>query len=187
MTHWISELKKNLAGEFEKRPVVATLATIGTASATHRADARSIVIRDLLDDGTIIITSDACSEKNAQLRSNPSATVVLWLPALRWQCIVDAQASILGHESTAGIRLDQWRKLSDSTRAMFAWPAPGEAFDSSAVFAEAIAADANPPESFEVLVLKPIAVETLNVRAHPHRRIIWSRTVDEWTSRVVNP
>jgi hypothetical protein len=187
MNNWISELKTNLATEFDKRPAVATLATVNAVRSGSQADARSVVVRDLLEDGTLIITSDARSEKNSQLRSNPSATLVFWLPTLRWQCIVRADATIFGPDASDAMRLQQWQKLSDATRAMFTWPVPGEVFDPSIGFSRKVGANDNPPESFEVLMLNPLAVETLDVWEHPHRRVMWDKAGGGWMSRVVNP
>jgi pyridoxine/pyridoxamine 5'-phosphate oxidase len=187
MSNWIDELKNNIAGEYERRPAVVTLATVNQTPSGPNADARSVVVRDLRDDGTVIITSDSRSEKNAQLRLNPSATAVFWLASQRWQCIVTGEMLILDHLSNDQRRIELWQRLSDATRAMFTWPAPGERFDATGDFTRQLDSGTLPPDAFELLLLKPLAVETLDVRAHPHRRVVWKRAGDQWESNVVNP
>ena len=181
MSNWINELKENLATEFDHKFVVATLATVRSDAAP---DARSVVVRNLLEDGRMWITSDARSEKNQQLKLNPSATLVLWLPSLRKQFRIDGKLAVLRDEDP--LRLEAWKGSSDSSRALFFWPPPGQPFVETE-FARTVEKDRPMPNSFEVLQLSPTHADVLDLKPHPHLRLKWSLNSGLWIGSRINP
>jgi hypothetical protein len=187
MTDWISELRDSISREHSGRPAIATLSTVRMTPDGPHADARSVVVRKLMNDGTLLITSDGRSEKSGQIRANPSATAVFWFPSLRKQFVVDGKVLIIGPADEKPIRLQAWRDLSNSTRAMFHWPASGSARNEMDLFCEAIDADAAMPDSFEVLLLEPEKVDILDLNPFPHSRLRWSFVRREWSGLQINP
>jgi pyridoxamine 5'-phosphate oxidase len=189
MPNWIEELKRVIAQEGSGKPIIVTLATVRVGGVQPGSDARSVVVRQVLEDGTLLITSDARSQKNAQLRANPSATAVFWFRSQRWQFIIDGEVKILraGDPDTAAQRQAAWRDLSGSSRALFLWPPPGEERREEAVFEKSVSAEAAVPPTFEVLLLQPARVETLDLNPHPHLRVRWDNRGGAWESLVVNP
>jgi pyridoxamine 5'-phosphate oxidase len=182
---WINRLRDALNAEYRGgKPWVATLATV---DADGRPRARSVVCRRLLDDGTTWYASDARSGKNADVRARPDAEAVFWLAGQREQFRLLGRVEVLGEGTEAPERLALWREMSDTARALFAWPPPGQPrVTDPASFQERLGAHVPPPASFEVLVLRPEQVERLGLSFHPHNRRRW-RAADGWQGIALNP
>lgn len=164
-------------------PLILSLATVDSDGGPQ---VRSVVCRRLEDDGTISITSDARSAKNAQLVRDPRAAAVAWFPVTREQFRFEGPAEVLGATSNDPGRTRIWRDLSPQTRATFFWPASGEPKHADpGAFIRASEAP-EPPASFEVLLLRPRTVEHLLLTTHPHQRTRWTLDVD-WSQELLNP
>jgi PPOX class probable FMN-dependent enzyme len=183
MTQWLEDLLAALDGEFAQAPKVMILATVDRAGAPH---VRSVVCRKIDRDGCLYATIDARSEKNAQLRGDPRAEAAFWLPKLRMQFRINGVARIISFPQDESLRLEVWRGLSDESRSVYFWPTPGVAAAADDAFAEAVAADVPPPQTFEVMVLEPRQVDRLSLESHPHRRRVW-RADTKWAGVDVNP
>jgi pyridoxamine 5'-phosphate oxidase len=186
MSEWIAELQSAISREFGDKPAVATLATIEKSGGPR---ARSVVCRRVLDDGSIVITSDSRTEKVEQLKASPQAEIVLYLPALREQYRLLGSARIAGvAPSDVPLRQELWRGLSDATRATFHWPSPGaKKLDPDESFISALAADAPIPQNFDVIVIRPKRVEHLQLWTKPHRRRRWMMA-GKWSAAMeLNP
>jgi pyridoxamine 5'-phosphate oxidase len=177
MTEWLAILKQSVAGEWDNPPIIAALATV---DSTGHPNVRHVVCRRIDDGGSISITSDARTAKNQHIRHNPNVELSLWLPAKR------QQFRIAGTIAIDPRREDIWRHLSDSTRATFFWPTPGDPRDRDQIFADAVPATVTPPPNFELLLLSPDQVEHLELSPHPHRRRRWRRATN-WTLEELNP
>jgi pyridoxamine 5'-phosphate oxidase len=181
---WLRELRDALPQGSGGGPLIGTLATVDAAGCPR---ARSVVVRRVDDAGRLWVTSDGRSAKNAELRANPAAELVVWLPEIRLQFRLRGPVDVLNAGSPQDERLVAWRELSDSARALFFWPEPGAARDDSSADAPSAApASMAPPGWFEVIVLKPEEVERLDLRPHPHARRRW-RQEDDWRGADVNP
>jgi pyridoxamine 5'-phosphate oxidase len=184
MVNWREELLQDIHAELGAKPITATLATV---DGDH-ADARCVIIRQIHIDGTLRIVSDSRSQKNKQLRSNPRATAVLWFPQKRKQFRIAGNVWIVSVENDDNaLRPAAWHELSDSARALFHWPPCGQPCAQADEFPRSIAADTPMPANFEVLLLTPVSVETLDLNPHPHLRIRWSQPAGDWISQIVNP
>ena len=181
MIEWLDALRTDLDAELGRAPKVATLATVDGTSA----EARSVVVRALGDDGTLTFTSDRRSDKNAQLRANPSATLLFWLPKAKRQHRLAGTVAIL--EPGDPRRAEQWRALTDGARALFLWPEPGKPRGASVDFPPGVPVDAAVPASFEVLVLSPSRVESLDLTQTPHVRRRWTVRNGRWAAALLNP
>lgn len=177
---WLPELRERLIVEFEDRPRIATLATIDDAG---RPRARSIVCRAIEDDGSVWLTSDSRSDKNKHVRENPFAELAIYLRGAREQFRLAGGMIVLAEGDE---RRRAWHAQSDATRAMFFWDKPGapvrDEFDAPKV----ISATSPIPPTFELLILKPVRVEHLNLKPHPPQRRVWSLDRD-WAVESINP
>ena len=176
MNDWLAILKESVAGEWDNPPPIAALATVDSIGHPH---VRHVVCRRIDDDGNIWITSDARTAKNQHVRDNPNAELALWLPQKR------EQFRIAGTISINPKREEIWREMSDSTRATFFWPAPGQPPNPQQSFATAVSTTVDPPPNFQVLVLTPEQVEHLELSPHPHRRRRWQRS-SNWACQQIN-
>jgi pyridoxamine 5'-phosphate oxidase len=177
---WIGELETDFREAFDQRPRIVTLATI----ARDRPDARSIVVRKLNADGSMLFTSDYRSGKNAQLRANPRATLVIWLAPTQRQYRVHGHVEVLNE--TDPVRAEFWEKSSDESRTMFFWPEPGLDFDPSAELPAPVNAAYPMPASFAVMRFCPEQADTLDLKPNPHRRERWTLDHGKWSSVRVN-
>ncbi len=184
MSLWIGELRATLRSEFEGRPWVAVMATVDRDGLPH---GRSVVCRRLEDDGTLWVATDARSAKNGHVRHTSYAELVFWFAARREQFRLSGPVQVLTITDDDPRRLALWRELSDATRAMFFWPPPGRPLEEEpGSFPEVVAADVEPPEDFELLVIDPERVEHLDLKPHPHRRRRW-HAEGRWEEEVLNP
>ena len=176
---WTLELRTALRDQ--GGPPLATLATVAGTSA----EARTVVVREVGDDGSLTFTSDARSDKNTQLRANPSATLLFWLPTPKRQFRLAGTVDILPPADPR--RQHQWERLNDGARALFLWPPPGEPREDKAPFPPKASTETPVPASFEVLVLSPARVEVLDLGQLPHLRQRWTARLGEWVPLTVNP
>jgi PPOX class probable FMN-dependent enzyme len=192
MIEWLEQLRADFAQEYGPGPKVVTLATI---DEENRPRARSVVVRALRDGGDLVVASDARSDKNAQVHKCGGAEVCAWLPKLRRQHRLNCRAGVIGQLPSftsddlqlQGLRQQVWGELSESARALFSWPSPGQSRDADpAAFPSAIRAGL-PPTNFELLYLMPREVDVLDLNQHPHLRRIWRRDETRWAAVDVNP
>ncbi len=181
---WLVELNAALGAVQRAGPLIATLATVDEAG---RPRARSVVCRRIDDDGSAWIASDARSDKNEQVREDRWAELVVWLPQPRQQFRLAGEVYVLGPDDPSGRRRALWDGLTDASRSLFVWPPPGAKREANpAAFPEGVAATVEPPESFEILILRPSLVEQLDLQPHPHRRRRW-RATRAWEAEELNP
>src|SRR5690349_9877154 len=105
MAPWLLLLRNALGDEFERRPLVMTLAT---ADETGAPRARSVVCRDLHDGGGLVFATDARSDKARHLRRDPRAEAVLWLEAAFVQFRFRGRIELI---DDADRRVALWRAL----------------------------------------------------------------------------
>ena len=182
---WLVELSAAMGAVQRSTPLIATLATVDFLG---RPRARSVVCRRISEeDGSVWIASDARSEKNEHSRESKVAELVIWLPQPREQFRLFGDVSVLDVRDESGGRRQLWEDLTDATRAVFFWPTPGTPLvtDMDAFPKEAPAGE-GPPETFEVLILRPTQVERLQLQPHPHCRTRW-RAEKDWKAEALNP
>ena len=185
MSDWVGELTAALQDEFGDRPHVCTMATVDKNGAPR---ARSVVCRKVGADGSLWIASDARSEKNEHLKAIPQAEIVFWLSGRREQFRILGSVKILGGSANEPARVDVWKTLSDSARALFSWPSPGaKRIDPPEAFAKETGSATPPPTQFEVVIVRPRRVEQLQLTAHPHRRRKWMLAGNWSAAAEMNP
>lgn len=178
---WLELLRSAIAAEGE-RPTVLSLASV---DSNGDPQVRSVICREVGDDGSLWITSDSRSAKNGQLAAHPQSAAVFWAPMSRQQFRFAGMTRSVPPVPLDQHRLDLWRRLTPETRATFFWPAPGAPRQPEAPFVSNSHAIA-PPQNFSVLVFHPEVVEHLDVGSHPHRRRRWSHA-ESWAVQELNP
>ena len=176
---WADELRR-LAEDHDGPP----LATLATLAADGSPRGRTMVVRGVEDDGGFLTTSHDASAKDGELRRDPRAAGVLWFEGERTQFRLRGRIEFV---DDAGRRGEVWRGMSDTARALFVWPTPGEPRADDAAFVDKVPADADVPAAFAVLRLVPDGCERLVLSGVPHRRTVWTRDGDGWRGEEVNP
>jgi pyridoxamine 5'-phosphate oxidase len=174
---WLREFRAALHKQ-PPGPLVMTLATVDAGMPR----ARSVICREVGDDGRLWFTTDSRSHKVRELRETSVAECVYWSAATRDQFRFFGPVAI----ETENIAR-HWQALTDSTRATFLWPTPGERRDpDTAHFPSSAGANLPVPPNFAMIILTPTDVEHLSLVPHPHRRRRWSASGD-WEPIVLNP
>jgi PPOX class probable FMN-dependent enzyme len=178
---WISELSVLLAAEFHHRRTIGTLCTVDQNGEPR---ARMVIVRSLDEaSGEIWMATDSRSAKVAQLTAHPAAELVFWSGSERQQFRIHGKARIV-HD--AHLREENWKQMSDATRATYYWPTPGAPFEEGQAFADAIPAGLSVPENYVMVVVEPSEVESLEINERPHCRRRWRET-NGWAEEHVNP
>jgi pyridoxamine 5'-phosphate oxidase len=147
-------------------PILLSLATV---DGNGDPQVRSVVCRRVDADGGLWITSDARSAKNAELAAHPRAAASCWVREAGLQFRFAGDVEFERDAERVGAI---WGALKAETRATFLWPEPGVARAPDERFPKG-GVPVVAPESFSVLVMRPVRVEMLDVRPVPHVRRRW--------------
>ncbi len=128
------------------------------------------------------MTSDSRSAKIVELSANAHAAASCWLPETRQQFRLSGRVEIC---STEAERNQLWADLRPETRTTFFWPELGLPKTAESPFLPT-SDETHPPETFAVLVFRPVLVELLELTLHPHRRRRWNM-LKSWVSEELNP
>jgi pyridoxamine 5'-phosphate oxidase len=174
---WLTEFRAVLKRQ-PPGPLIMTLATVDAGAPR----ARSVICREIGDDGRLWFTTDSRSQKVREIQEAGFAEAVYWSAATRDQFRFHGPIAIDTQEADR-----HWRALTDATRATFHWPPPGEKRDPDpAHFPSAASADSPVSSHFALLVIRPTDVERLTLIPHPHRRRRWLAR-DGWAATELNP
>ncbi len=174
---WVAEMRCALAAH--AGPAVGALATVD-AQAHPRV--RSVVLREISEDGTILFVTDARSPKHAQIIAAPGVELIVWIEEVREQFRIAGQATVVSDPIR---RNAVWNLLSNSARTLFLAPPPGEIFDPLANKPQTPALHL-PPETLALFAVVPAEAERLELNLTPHQRTRW-RQADGWTPQRINP
>lgn len=144
------------------------LATVGPAGA----EARIVVLRAAdRAKARVAIHTDLRSGKVAQLRSDPRASLLVWLPDATLQIRLRVRFALL-----TGRDADRfWGALPEAARALYGgMPPPGRP-----VARPEDHAPGQDPDAFCVLDGRVSEIETLKLDATRHRRALF-RATDNW-------
>ena len=184
MIEWQSMLSQSLQAEYGPRPNVGTLATVDTGGMPR---ARAVVCRRLAEDGAAYITSDARSGKSQDARANAHGELVFWLPSRREQFRLWGDVVRIGPGSADPELAEAWTQLPAVTRATFFWPQPGAPRAPESDFRKSAPGDLPPPDTFEILVLRPTLIRYVALQFQPHRARKWTREGANWEAHDINP
>lgn len=180
----------DIAREAHRDVPSARFAQLATVRPDGRPACRTVVVRGRLGpDASVLITTDSRSAKFGELMASPWAELCWYFPETREQFRLLGRVTVVGPEGPDGLseaRLATWAGLPDDSKRSFAGPPPG-----TPMAAVASALDSGPPEGppppFAMLVLRPEAVDHLDLRPSPHRRTVYRRDGVAWSVDRVNP
>lgn len=160
------------------------------SAATVRGDGRpanrTLAFRSFLEDGRLVFTSDARSEKAGQLAANPWMELCWYFTETRTQMRLLGTVEMEGKEGRhADARMGSWRERTEQSRHAFSWPDPGRALGAQDAFEQPC--PPFPPAHFILLIFRPQQVDVLDLAPHPHRRTVHTWEDATWTETAVNP
>lgn len=161
-----------LAGATRERDHPWRVMTLATVDG-DRADARSVVLRDL-DEARrrVIFYTDARSAKVAQMRAAPQGVLVGWWPGPGWQLRLRVRFSI----ETSGLEVSsRWArvKLSPSAQDYLAALPPGTPVDR-------FQPERGSREHFAVVTAGILEMDWLELHAEGHRRARLAGDASTW-------
>ena len=104
----VQKVRDLLATEFGQSPQTCALAT---ADYKGTPSVRTMVLRELAEDGSLLFVSDRRTHKDDHLRDRPACEVLFWLPKQNVQIRVVASAIVLDAENDVGLRESWWDRL----------------------------------------------------------------------------
>ena len=179
---WLAELRD--AKETVHGPTLVYLATLGEDGSPR---VRTLVVRGVEDDGSVLSCSDARSAKDDQLKSDARAEGVLWFEEPKVQFRLRGECRVVSAGDDDALRERVWKTLKDSGRMLFAWPDPGGPRADESAFVDGVGEEEPVPDNFEVLRLVAAEVDRLDLSDTPHGRTTWSLGENGWSGREVNP
>lgn len=191
---------------------------LATLSLQGRPSNRTIAFRGLLRDTglaipdslghCLVFTTDLRSTKVQEVLGNSGASLCWYFPETREQYRFSSSCFIIPPPASEikarplpdflpeslhdPLRLSFWSKLSNKTRAQFAWPCPKDPLLQDTVFLESVPDDGSALakdalKNFCLLIVVPDEVEYLNIGVFPNKRVIESLEGGAWASKSVNP
>lgn len=147
---------------------------------------RTLVFRGWRSANTLELLTDGRSAKADELAAEPRIELCWLLPKARCQFRLRGTLLHLDAEEQQQRQKQHWTALHPEGRALWAWPMPGEPFDTNAPFPAAIPDGTPPPDSFVLLSLDIVHVELLELTGTPHQRRRWIAQ-DGWSELTLNP
>ncbi len=147
----------------------AVLATVDGDAA----DARSVVLREVdADAHRLVVYTDSRAGKVAQLRTHPSATLLMWSPQLSWQlrCRVHCEVEDEGLAVSS-----RWAlvRLSPTAQDYLSPLSPGTALGAQP-------AALSHRENFAVVTASVISIDWLELHRNGHRRAQFADGAARW-------
>ena len=174
------------ARQREGRSAGATWLQLATVSADGTPRVRTLVFRGWNSKGELELLTDVRSDKPAELLTQPRVELCWLFRKAREQFRMRGSAVLVSAEEEPEALLDHWQRLSPSGRMVWAWPSPGEPFDSQGPWPQEVV-DAQ-PVSAHLLIMRISLdrVEQLDLKPHPHLRRCWTRQ-EGWAEQRLNP
>ena len=147
---------------------LATVASDGTPRV------RTLVFRGWgAESDQLDFCTDGRSAKLSDLLDQPAVELCWLFPKVRQQYRFRGITNILSIAEAANICGTRWMQLTPSGRALWGWPSPGQTFQPDADFPMELADNIKLPKHFMVLRVTTTQVELLDLKNHPHKRILW--------------
>lgn len=171
----------------------AQLATVAAGTQGHetRPNVRTVATRFFLDDGRLLISVDARSDKMADLTEHPLCELCWYFTETREQFRLAARAQLItAPQAKLEAKLEDalnrtWQQRSTVSRQSFSWPQPKRKRGDAAAFE--LPEPSVPPDHFTLLLLDINAVDYLSLASVPHTRRMFSKLGGQWLDRPTNP
>jgi pyridoxamine 5'-phosphate oxidase len=165
---------------------------LATIREDGRPASRTVVFRGFMSDSNQLMTiSDRRSQKISQIRQTPWAEICWYFPKTREQFRLSGSLGFVDQNDMNPQRQQAynhvWQNLSDSARAQFYWPPPGQPYDPSVTILEPPRDQDRPAENFLLILFEPTEVDHLDLRSHPHIHSLYRFNQDQWQTEALNP
>jgi PPOX class probable FMN-dependent enzyme len=163
-------------------------AQLATTDAAGFPAVRTVRWHSFLGNCRVLLSADLRSEKVAHLAAQPVAELCWYFVESREQFRLRGAVQVVGAGATgelAELRSRCWQERTPQSRQAFTWPIPGEPRAADEAFAAA--EPRSPPATFGLLVLDPVRVDYLDLRPHPHNRVVYRLAEGSWGRMAVNP
>jgi pyridoxamine 5'-phosphate oxidase len=164
---------------------------LATIADDQRPRNRTVVFRGFHDSASQLqFVTDVRSSKAEQITQNSWAEVCWYFSKTREQFRIAGQMQLISDRSVnyQAARIQAWQQLSLASREQFAWPLPAAPRDLDiSSFAVSLPPVEQPLANFGLLLLRPIAVDHLELRGAPQNRWQYRWDNDEWLMDAINP
>ena len=161
---------------------------LATVSQEGSPSNRTVVFRGFVEGSdSIKAITDKRSRKFREIEYNPLCEICWYFGVTREQFRIKASVE-MDHQANSRERLIAWSELSPSAKEQFFWDPPGAGLCSPVSDKSTLPQRLEePPASFALLVMSPIAVDHLILRGTPQSRWYSSRSDDGWSAVALNP
>ncbi len=159
---------------------------LASVAADGTPRVRTLVFRCWAGAASLDLLTDRRSAKSGELSGTAPLELCWLLPRARSQFRLRGHRLPLAGDEEQRALTFHWQALTPRGRALWGWPAPGEALQSEGPFPRELGEDAPRPEHFELLRVGLQRVELLELSGHPHRRRHW-RADNDWQEEWLNP
>ena len=174
------------AREREGRAPQARWLQLATVALDGTPRVRTLVFRGWSGPSSLDLLTDGRSAKADQLAGQAEVELCWLLPRARCQFRLRGRRLLLPPELEQRERQRHWLQLTPAGRAVWGWPAPGQALEPSAAFPRELDETEPVPETLLLLRLELTVVELLELGLHPHRRRRWDAAAG-WREDPLNP
>ncbi|MBT8206507.1 MAG: pyridoxamine 5'-phosphate oxidase family protein [Eudoraea sp.] len=181
MTHsYLKEIEQELAYGAEKKEHPFHYFTLGTVGLERISRLRTVVLRGIEDDNTLIFYTDARSKKTIHILENNMVGLLFFHPEKLLQVRIEGLAFIHKDEQTLK---KYWNKIHAKARKEYSTAAaPGTAMEHPDQLEYL-----NEENHFCIISVVPYRIEYLKLQAPNHIRVLFSREEDLWTSEYLVP
>jgi PPOX class probable FMN-dependent enzyme len=166
---------------------------MATVRADGRPTNRTLTFRGFLNEmHHLTFAADARGHVTTELASTSWAAICWYFPVTREQFRIGGPVTLVGEaaddDDLARARIETWRTMSEASRRVFNWPAPGRPRDHACPFPTEAPDPHIPLPHFRLIVLDPLEVDHLELNGHPQNR--WSFRRDDrgtWSGVEINP
>ncbi len=146
-----------------------SLATVNTSGG---AEVRTLMMRDAdRASGTVAMHTDLHSDKIAEIRANPMASVLIWNEDTQIQIRLRVRIEIASGEEVRAA----WDKVPEASRGNYGTvPSPGTPITGPEAYSRQ-------PDiaRFAILTAHIVEIDAVNLGTDPHRRAVFAAT-DDW-------
>lgn len=178
LTCW--QMLERACGEPDHDWRALTLATIAGSGVEARADARTVILREVDPAArTLVFYTDSRSPKVAQIRHHPLATLLAWSARARWQLRLHCRLKVHSDRLAVSSRWARLRMTSAARDYLSPLP-PGAPLETDW---SPLAPQHATPESFAFVIAAVDTIDWLELHPDGHRRAIFDARGERW----VNP
>ncbi len=153
--------------------------TLGTINA-GKPRQRTVVLRKLLPDMSLLLYTDRRSQKVADIARNPAVSALFYHPKQLLQLRIDGQAELI---TDATELQNYWNNIPENSRKDYiTTKAPGTEI------ANLDLVDYDPETNyFTAIKIIPNTIEYLQLKRPNHLRVKFTKAQDNWTGQFLTP